>query len=138
MSIEKIREKILEEGGRWTSARQAILTVFFSDRKPLSPAEVRKRLAKGTADLASVYRTIRLFVEKGVLVPMVQTTEGQCYELSDDYREHHHHLLCGKCGQIQDYEDCQAGDVEKLIFKRMGFRVTRHDFQFYGLCADCL
>jgi Fur family transcriptional regulator, ferric uptake regulator len=59
---------------------------------------------------------------------------GQRFELSDDYPGHHHHLICGGCGKT---EDCEMEELEKLIRRRLHFKVTRHDLWFIGLCQSC-
>ncbi len=64
----------------------------------------------------------------------LHVAEGQRFELSDDYRGHHHHFICGGCGKT---EDCEMEELEKLIRRRFHFKITRHDLRFIGLCQSC-
>jgi Fur family ferric uptake transcriptional regulator len=114
-----------------------VLEVFLNDQRPLTPAAVHEQLPNSNINLASVYRTIELFCRLGVLTEVDHVPEGRRYELSDDYREHHHHLICGNCGKTEDFEDCEMEEIERLIRKRFHFQVTRHELRFLGLCRRC-
>ena len=114
-----------------------MLDVFLDEEKPLTPAAVHRRLPDRSINLASVYRTIELFCRLGVLTEVDHMPEGRRYELSDDYREHHHHLICRECGKTEDFEDCEMEEIEKLIRRRFRFKVTRHDLRFIGVCQRC-
>src|ERR1051326_1321717 len=104
--ISGVRESLSKGGGRWTKPRERVLDVFIKSSAPLSPGEGYRRLASGKINLASVYRTLQLFCRMGVLVSVDRVEDGQRYELSDDYRAHHHHLVCRDCGRVEDFDDC--------------------------------
>ena len=134
---EIIQRRVVERGFSKTEPRRRILEVFLKDDKPLTPAAVRKQLPGRNINLASVYRTIELFCRLGVLTEVDHVSEGRRFELSDEYREHHHHLICQRCGRTEDFEDCEMEDIEKLIRRRFRFQVTRHELRFIGLCGRC-
>lgn len=136
-SVTGISQFLTDKGFRWTKPRQQVLEVFIKSRLPLTVADVHSRIGGG-ADMASVYRTITLFCQEGVLSFIDTVHEGRRYELSDKYREHHHHLICDACGQIEDFEECFIEDVEKQILKKMNFQVTNHDLKFFGRCSKCV
>jgi Fur family ferric uptake transcriptional regulator len=62
---------------------------------------------------------------------------------SSSPKEHHHHLICTKCGKIIDYSDFLdeeeklVKEAEKNIAKKFNFRVHDHNIEFYGICKDC-
>lgn len=134
---EIIQKTLVAEGYSQTEPRRQVLEVFLDDDKPLTPAAVHKKLHDRNINLASVYRAIELFCRLGVLTEVDHVAEGQRFELSDEYRGHHHHLICGGCGKTEDIEDCEMEDIEKLISQRFRFKITRHELRFIGLCQRC-
>ena len=86
-------------------------------------------------DPATVFRIINTFTEKG-LTKQIQFQEGKFrYELAS--KAEHHHLVCTRCGQIQDISDCNIDVLESHIEKKKKFKVTSHALEFYGICEDC-
>jgi Fur family transcriptional regulator, ferric uptake regulator len=132
-----LRQKLTSQGFSLTAPRRQVLDAFFNESKPLTAAEVHRRISEFGHDLVSVYRAIELFCRLGVLTEVDHVPEGRRYELSDAYREHHHHLICGNCGKTEDFEDCEMAEIERLIRKRFHFQVTRHELRFLGLCQRC-
>ena len=131
------RQALLEKGLRWTKPRQNVLDVFGRERHPLTIAEAHRRLDKKQTHLASVYRAVETLCDLGILTKVDQVDEGQRYELSDQYREHHHHLICQSCGRVEDFIGCFAREMEKRIKKLKHFRVIKHDMRFLGICRGC-
>lgn len=136
-TFEDIQGELTEKGFRWTGPRERVLKVFFNFSHPMTPAEVFHKAGETQMDLASVYRTIELFRQEGVLVFVDVISEGKRYELSDKYREHHHHLICQKCGQVEDFEDCFMHELEEKLSKKSKFKIQSHDLKFFGLCGAC-
>jgi Fur family ferric uptake transcriptional regulator len=137
-TLKALQETLLEKGLRWTRPRQQVVNVFLRERRPLTIAEVYKRLDKRQAHLASVYRAVEALCSLGILTKVDQVDEGQRYELSDQYRKHHHHLICQACGRVEDFEDCFVADLEERIKKLTKFRVVKHEVRFLGLCQACV
>lgn len=123
---------------RQTPPRQEVLRVFAERSQPMTVAEVHERIRNRRINLTSVYRTIHLFCRLGILVVADRVTGGQRFELSDNHRAHHHHLICEQCGSVTDFEDCLIGPFERKIREHTRFLVRRHDLHFYGLCVRCL
>jgi Fur family ferric uptake transcriptional regulator len=108
-----IQRRVVGQGFSKTEPRRLVLEVFLNDHRPLTPAAVHEQLLDSNVNLASVYRTIELFCRLGVLTEVDHVSEGRRYELSDEYREHHHHLIWRGCGKIQDFEDCFLEEFRK-------------------------
>jgi Fur family ferric uptake transcriptional regulator len=136
-AVEIIQKTLVVKGHNQTKSRRQVLEVFLDNDKPLTPAAVHKQLADRKINLASVYRAIELFCRVQVLTEVDHVQEGRRYELSDEYRSHHHHLTCGSCGKTEDFENCELEGLEKLIRRRFHFKVTRHELRFIGLCQRC-
>jgi Fur family ferric uptake transcriptional regulator len=136
-TLEIIQKTLIAEGYSQTEPRRQVLEVFLENDKPLTPVAIHKKLSDRRINLASVYRAIELFCRLGLLTEVDHVAEGKRFELSDDYRGHHHHLICSGCGKTEDFEDCEMEELEKLIRRRFHFKVTRHDLRFMGLCERC-
>jgi Fur family ferric uptake transcriptional regulator len=132
-------ERALARGTfRRTGPRQQVLEVFTRHHLPMTVAEVHRRLRDRRINLVSVYRAIRLYCRVGILAAADQVPEGRRYELSDEHRAHHHHLICEECGTIQDFEGCFLEEFERRVRRQKKFRVLRHELRFFGLCEACV
>jgi len=121
---------------RITPTRVAILTALETTKQPIDIETIKTyvRGQKVTCDLVTIYRVIETFV-KNEMVTQVDFQDGKYrYEIAGD---HHHHLVCNQCGNIQDiHEPCMAIDPA-FIQKMHGFTITRHQLEFFGLCKKC-
>ena len=136
-TLKIFQDALLEKGLRWTNPRQQVASVFWRERRPLTIAEVHRRLDRKQTHLASVYRAVAALCGLGILTKVDRVDEGQRYELSDQYRKHHHHLICQACGRVEDFEDCFVAELEERIKKRKQFRVIKHEMRFLGVCQGC-
>jgi Fur family ferric uptake transcriptional regulator len=134
--------RLARRGHRLTGPRRAVLEVFAGSTEPLTVAEVHARLASGRADLVSVYRTVKLMVQVGLLRATDSTKGGVRYELGEEFTGHHHHLICQACGRIEDLDGCLLADevlarLQQRVRQQKRFRVTEHELRLFGLCARC-
>jgi Fur family ferric uptake transcriptional regulator len=133
----QIQQKIKKLGFRWTRPRQQVIEIFSRHDQPFTIQDVFGKLGGKKTDLVSVYRSVNLFLKHGVLVTVDSVAEGKRYELSDEYRSHHHHVICQACGEVKDIHDCGLEKLEAGIAKETGFKILRHDLKFMGLCRRC-
>jgi Fur family ferric uptake transcriptional regulator len=122
---------------RATPARIALMTLLETADKPLDVQSMIEFLEKKDikTDPATVFRIVNMFTEKGLVKP-IQLNEGKFrYELKD--KADHHHLVCEKCGDIEDISDCNISALEKEIEKKKQFKVTSHSLEFFGVCSSC-
>ena len=136
-TFERIPQDMKQLGCRWTRPRHEVLEVFQRNPAPLTGQSIFLKLTRRKTDLASVYRTIHLFVKHKILVPVDAVADGKRYELSDRYREHHHHLICQSCGEVEDIRSCTLTRIEAGLARRTGYRILHHDLKFVGLCRSC-
>ena len=134
-------------GYRMTVPRQAILVVLSRTSKHLSAEDVYMTVHRNYphVGLTTVYRTLELLVQMG-LVFKFDFGDGRArYELSEGPKgeRHHHHLVCTNCGRVVDYTDFIDEEIELLkqtekgLSKKYSFDITNHLIQFYGLCGEC-
>lgn len=139
-------EQILRSRGyRLTLPRRVILNLMLQSNEHLNAKEIYARINKKFPDigLTTVYRTLDLLVELG-LINRFEFGDGySSYELGKDAKDHHHHLICSKCGKIIDYSDFIDDEVkffdmiEKYLAKKHDFVILGHEVQFYGHCRKC-
>lgn len=130
-----ILEQIQQKGYRLTQARREIITVL--KHHPQTAQEIYKKLLrkKLTVDLASVYRSLKLFVDMG-FVQTVEFGEGKKrYEMINGER-HHHHIICNKCGSIEDVSLNESSFLRQ-IHTNSRYKVSSHSLEFFGLCPNC-
>ena len=123
---------------RLTGPRQAILQVLQQQAHPVSRKEVFAALRPGQCDLATVYRSLNLLEEMG-LVRRYDFGDGVArFEvMRNDPAGHHHHLVCTCCAAVVEILDCRAYDWEERIARESGFQRVTHRLEFFGLCPDC-
>jgi Fe2+ or Zn2+ uptake regulation protein len=135
-SIDGIRAELSAEGFRWTGPREEVLSVLARHSEPLSARRVREEVG-GRVNLASVYRTLELFLRQGVVVEVDGLPEGRRYELSDRFRAHHHHVVCRSCGDVRDVEGCLLDQALRQLGEKLNFLILSHEVRVVGLCGRC-
>ncbi|MGD9015058.1 MAG: transcriptional repressor [Candidatus Omnitrophota bacterium] len=134
-------------GYRLTIPRGAILDTLSKTTEHLSAEDVFQKVHKNYpgVGLTTVYRTLELLVQMG-LVFKFDFGDGRArYELAEGPKgeRHHHHLVCTKCDRVIDYTDFideekeLLGQTEKGLSEKFNFKITNHLIQFYGLCDSC-
>ncbi|MEK7165510.1 MAG: transcriptional repressor [Patescibacteria group bacterium] len=130
------RIKLKQLGFRVTPARLNVLEILTHTKRPLDAVEIQAALRKQyqSVDQVTVYRMLEAFSQKGIVVK-IQLQEGKFrYELP---REEHHHLICDRCGVIQDVKGCPIPRYKDQIAKQQDFQITRHSLEFFGKCHKC-
>jgi Fe2+ or Zn2+ uptake regulation protein len=126
------------DGRRVTRPRKAILAVLERIQHPMSVSEIHSFLKreKISVDLVTVYRTLSVFTQLG-MVSRVEFQEGQFrYELCEG-RAHHHHIRCRGCGHIADLKLCPLKKVMAKVERETRFLVEAHSLEFIGWCPQC-
>jgi len=139
--------KLRNHGFKCTVSREIILEVLEATDEHLSPEEVYHKVYKEYPNigLTTVYRTLELLVNLGIVVRFEFGDGKSRYELSENYshKNHHHHLICSICGTILDYSDFMDDEInylnkiEKELEKKHNFEINNHLIHFYGKCSKC-
>ncbi len=142
----KWRSKASGYKGRWSRARDLVLDFLSHHKGHFSAKDIYTSLHHQfpRLGLATVYRTLELLTHIGFLTRLI-TADGQNrYEFKPPLPEnHHHHLICLRCGQIWDTTDFVQEEVdlvhkmEKAIREKHRFLIADHQMAFYGFCPHC-
>ncbi|GAC1427936.1 MAG: Fur family transcriptional regulator [Acidobacteriaceae bacterium] len=130
------RELCADHGLTATHQRQVLYEVMETMPGHPSPEEVYSRVKKRVPaiSLATVYKNIHLFVEKGVLKQLSLHHGSLRVELNSVL---HHHMVCSQCKAITDIDEKDLGVLPALQELPGGFQVERYSIDVIGICAAC-
>jgi Fur family transcriptional regulator, stress-responsive regulator len=129
-------DRLRAAGLRVTSTRLAILDVISQGRH-LSADEVARAVRErvGHVTLQAIYEALSAFTDVGLLRRIDIGAGPARYEAR--VGDNHHHLVCRRCGAVQDV-DCAVGPAPCLEpAARLGYIIDEAEVTFWGLCADC-
>lgn len=127
-----------KQGLRSTRQRDVILDIFLSTHEHLSVEELYLKVKASHPGVgqATVYRTLKLFVDAGLAREMT-LPDGQTRYEHQLAGEHHDHLICTRCNRIIEFEDATIEQLQQEIAQRHGFLLTGHKMQLCGICPAC-
>lgn len=141
MTIEKIKKKLHAAGYKLTPQREATIRILINhENEHMCADDVYMRLKEIAPDIgiATVYRTLELFSETKI-VNKVNFGDGVArYDLRGDKEGHcHSHIVCNKCGSVEEIQEDFLESVEESIRKTYDFNVLDHSLMFHGICKKC-
>jgi len=135
---EQLRKVLKKEGLRYTDQRQAVWNELCStdDHRDAEEIYLSIRGSGVHVSRATVYRTIDVLV-KNNLVRKLDLGDGKSlYEHKID-PSHHDHLICIRCGRIEEFMVEEIESLQDRIADEFGYKLIRHIHQLFGLCGDC-
>ena len=135
--MDRMISALQQKGYRITEPRKAVLQVMAEGHQHLSHAEIwqQARIKYAHIGRATVYRTLELLVEMGIIHPIYLGDANQRFIVP--MGGHHHHLVCNHCGKITDLDKCHFGNALSAISQESGFQIESHLVELYGTCASC-
>jgi Fur family transcriptional regulator, ferric uptake regulator len=129
---------LAQAGLKNTRQRIRIVEAFFAAGQHVSAEELYRRLrvARPTLGLVTVYRTLKLLRQAGLAVERQFGDACARFDPNSSCGAHHH-LICTRCGQIQEFRDDSLLRIRRTVARRLGFAVREHNLELYGLCRDC-
>lgn len=130
-------QKLQQHGYRVTRARRAIIETLLASGGHISADQLAAQVHEADTAVGrmTVYRTLDLLCEMGLLRTVYQGTGAAHYILLEG--GHHHHLVCDQCHTVVEFEECVLEGLEEKIGERFGFQIAGHLVEFYGVCPDC-
>ena len=137
--VSPLKSRLNGVGLRATPSRMAIAKFLEESARPVGTLELTDIMIPDTCDLATLYRTLKSFADKGLANTVSIDSRFASYEWADENVKHHHHLVCRKCGLIEEIPECDLETIEKNILATANnfHGITSHSLEFFGVCTDC-
>ena len=132
------QEGLRDAGLKVTTPRIRIIEILEKAKpRHLSAEDVYKELVSAGDDvgLATVYRVLTQFELAGLVVRHNFDSDYAVFELNDG--DHHDHIVCVKCGHVDEFLDEVIEKRQHEIVKDTGFQITEHILTIYGICQNC-
>lgn len=130
--------ELKDHGLKATFPRRKILELMESSEvRHFSAEDIYRMLLNNDFEigLATVYRVLTQFEAAGMIVKHHFEEGHSVFELSSDL--HHDHIVCVRCGKVEEFHDDEIESRQRDIAARMGFELTDHNLNLYGLCPTC-
>ena len=136
LSQRKITATLKKHGYRITPQRLAIIETVALSRGHLTAAAVHSKLRQNRCGigLVTVYRTLEILANQGLIC---QVHTGGCHSYMASASGHHHHLVCGGCGLVVDFNRYNLAALEKKLCRETGFTIGDRLLELSGLCRTC-
>ncbi|HEY7468405.1 MAG TPA: Fur family transcriptional regulator [Acidimicrobiia bacterium] len=137
----QVEERLAKSGVRYTGGRRQVVAVLERADGPMSAAELAEEL-KGRVPVSSVYRTLAVLEEAGVVEPHHGARGLTRYEMAEWLAGHHHHLVCIECGAVEDIQlsrslERQLETVVDQVSAVSSFNAVGHSLEVDGRCKRC-
>ena len=131
-------KELKDHGLKATAPRLRILELMENSKvRHLSAEDIYKLLINSQFEigLATVYRVLTQFETAGI-VNRHHFEEGHSvFELAGE--AHHDHIVCVRCGRVEEFHDYEIENRQRIVAERLGFELTDHNLNMYGLCLSC-
>ena len=129
----KIEAKCEEKGVRLTDQRKLIAKVMSESSDHPNVDILHKRVSDldPKISIATVYRTVKLFEEAGILEKHIFMSGKARYEEAPE--EHHDHLIDVNSGEITEFVDSEIETLQKKVAKKLGYKLVDHKLELYGI-----
>lgn len=140
MSI-KASDVLSENNISVTLPRLIIIEEMLAFGKPITIEHLIKKVGNKVA-ISTLYRVLKDFKNKGILEEFTTPENDIVVELSLNEHDHHHHVFCSKCGEVEDIT--LSEDIEKQLGVEIlniqassEYRIKDHTLELIGLCSSC-
>lgn len=131
--MDRLEKACIEKGMRMTDQRRVIARVLSSaeDHPDVEELHRRAHAIDPHISIATVYRTVRLFEESGIIERHDFRDGRSRYEQSPDH--HHDHLIDMKTGKVVAFVDEEIEALQHAIAKKLGYKLIDHRLELYGM-----
>jgi Fur family ferric uptake transcriptional regulator len=134
----QFQQHLIRSSLKATRQRELIARAFFATNSHISAEALYRRVSgrDPRIGLVTVYRTLKLLKEAG-LAHERQFGEGRALFEHASSDRHHDHMICTDCGKITEFENCEIEALQEQVARSLGFTISYHKLELYGLCRDC-
>ena len=127
-----IESKCIEKGVRLTDQRKLVAKVMSESEDHPDVDELHKRVSKfdSKISIATVYRTVKLFEEAGIVAK--HDFKGTKARYEEASQEHHDHLIDINTGEITEFVDKDIEELQKQVAGKLGYKLVDHRLELYG------
>ena len=131
--LETIEQKCIAKGVKLTDQRKIIARVMSEANNHPNVDELYTRISKidSKISIATVYRTVKLFEESGILAKHEFKGGKARYEELNE--SHHDHLIDVKSGEIIEFVDQEIENLQKKVAEKYGYDLVDHKLELYGV-----
>ena len=131
MSIN-IEDKCIQKGVRLTEQRKLVAKVMSGSKDHPDVDELHKRVSKldSKISIATVYRTVKLFEESGIVAK--HDFKGNKARYEQTTQEHHDHLIDINTGEITEFVNDDIEKLQKKVAEKLGYKLVDHRLELYG------
>ena len=137
--LERFKRVLRDNGLKYTKQREVLLQTLYNNSEHFTPEQlylyIKERHPGLNVGIATVYRSLNLLEESGMVTSISFSVQGKKFELAN--KPHHDHMICRQCGVIVEFEDQIIEKRQLAIAKEHGFKLTGHIMQLYGVCSEC-
>ncbi|ARR03823.1 MULTISPECIES: Fur family transcriptional regulator [Campylobacter] len=137
--LERFKRVLRDNGLKYTKQREVLLQTLYNNSEHFTPEQlylyIKERYPGLNVGIATVYRSLNLLEESGMVTSISFGAQGKKFELAN--KPHHDHMICRQCGLIVEFEDQIIEKRQLAIAKEHGFKLTGHIMQLYGVCSEC-
>jgi len=137
----EVEKRLTDHEVRYTRGRRSVVAALARSDGPRSAAELHTDIGPAVP-LSSLYRSLTILEEAGVVIPHHGTRGLTRYELAEWLNGHHHHLVCVVCGSVEDVEIPREREAQVLglvqdLSAHAAFTPVNHALEIEGRCARC-
>ena len=127
-----IEEKCIKQGVRLTDQRRLIAKVMSESKDHPDVDELHKKVSKldSKISIATVYRTVKLFEEAGIVSK--HDFKGNKARYEQTLKEHHDHLIDINTGEITEFVNEEIEELQKKVAEKLGYKLVDHRLELYG------
>ncbi len=137
--LQQFKQLLRSNNLKFTKQRETILHALYTHSGHFTPEELYRFIKSENPQLntgiATIYRTLSLLENAGIVTSISFGTQGKKYELG--VKAHHDHIICTNCGKILEFYDEAIEKRQEKIAKEFGFKMEDHSMKIFGICPEC-
>lgn len=135
---ERFHALLQEKGLKFTHERKSIFQEVSQVKEHFDADSLYERFKSKGLRIArdTVYRTIPLLLESGVIQKSVGEGKREFFERVSG-KGHHDHMVCVRCGSVIEFTCEKIETLQDKVCKEYGFQLIFHDHRLFGACKDC-
>ncbi len=134
--VKRLAQYMSAQGYKVTQPRLAVLQAVLGLGGSFSVNDLEQYLIQQqqSPGQASIFRTVKMLTEIGLLQRIHGLEDCHRYSLSDG---HQHHLVCTECGALANFDDCDLREMVARLEQRTGYQIESHLLELFGRCEKC-